>query len=135
MGCIAIILCLLTGGVAVADVIIIANDDGASGPLDRELIKKIFLGKKTQWDDGNRVFPAILKNDRIHREFLKSVVMKSPVQYRTFWKQAIFTGTGTPPKSFASEEELVDYVAGTKGAIGYIDAATPHEGVKVLSIR
>jgi len=129
------VLCCLAGGAAVADVIIIANDDGAVGSLERELVKKIFLGKKTQWDDGCKVFPAIRKNDRIHREFLKSVVMKSPAQYRTFWKQAIFTGTGRPPKLFATEEELIDYVAETKGAIGYIDAATPYEGVKVLSIR
>ena len=39
------------------------------------------------------------------------------------------------PKSLDSEAAMVDYVAHNAGAIGYITSATPHEGVKVLSVR
>jgi hypothetical protein len=30
---------------------------------------------------------------------------------------------------------VVEYVAHTTGAVGYIGKATPHEGVKVLGVR
>jgi hypothetical protein len=40
-----------------------------------------------------------------------------------------------PPKSLATDAEVVEFVRETAGAIGYIDASTPREGVKVLSIE
>jgi hypothetical protein len=39
------------------------------------------------------------------------------------------------PKSLESEAAVVEYVAHTAGAIGYISKATPHEGVKVIAVR
>ena len=38
------------------------------------------------------------------------------------------------PRSFDSEAELVQSVATTAGAIGYIAEDTPHEGVLVLAL-
>ena len=32
----------------------------------------------------------------------------------------MFTGKGNPPKSFDTEEALIDYVAKTSGTIGYV---------------
>jgi ABC-type phosphate transport system substrate-binding protein len=39
------------------------------------------------------------------------------------------------PKSLDSDAAVVAFVAHTAGAIGYIGKATPHEGVKVLTVR
>lgn len=38
------------------------------------------------------------------------------------------------PKALGSDSEIVSYVAQTNGAIGYIDAKMPADGVKVLDI-
>jgi hypothetical protein len=39
------------------------------------------------------------------------------------------------PAAFATEAELVAFVAATPGAVGYIDSATPHEGVKEVAVK
>jgi hypothetical protein len=39
------------------------------------------------------------------------------------------------PKSLEPDSVVVEFVAHTAGAIGYISKATPHEGVKVLVVR
>jgi hypothetical protein len=47
----------------------------------------------------------------------------------------VFSGKGQLPRAFADEASLVAFVARTPGAIGYIDAATPHDGVTVVPVR
>lgn len=39
------------------------------------------------------------------------------------------------PKSLDSEAAVVEFVAHTPGAIGYVNKTTAHEGVKVLVVR
>ncbi len=53
---------------------------------------------------------------------------------KKIWKKVVFTGAGTPPKILKTEADLIEFVAETAGAIGYIDAATPHEGVNVIAL-
>jgi len=118
-----------------AELMVIANSDVAASEVDRVTLQAIFLGKKTQWEDGAGIVPVNLKKGPVYQEFLKAIVKRNPAQYRSFWRRAIFTGTGSPPKSFATEEEIVEFVRASPGGVGYIDASTPHEGVKVLSIQ
>jgi ABC-type phosphate transport system substrate-binding protein len=48
----------------------------------------------------------------------------------------VFTGQGSMPKTFDTESALMEYVAATPGAIGYVGAsAANHEGVKTLAVR
>jgi ABC-type phosphate transport system substrate-binding protein len=131
---VVISLCAATQA-AGAELMVIANNEVAERELDRATLQAIFLGKKTQWEDGAGIVPVNLEKGPTYQEFLKAIVKRTPAQYRSFWKRAIFTGTGTPPKSFATEEEIVEFVRSSPGAVGYIDASTPHEDVKVLSIQ
>lgn len=118
-----------------AQVVVIANKAVSTTALSSDVVQKIFLGQKTTWDGGGKIVPVTLEGGPTHTSFLQSYVKKTPAQFATSWKQAIFTGQGIPPKSFASETDLVAYVAATKGAIGYIATATPHSGVTVLQIK
>jgi hypothetical protein len=44
-------------------------------------------------------------------------------------------GKGSMPKSFASEAEIVKYVAKTPGAIGYVSGAAAADGVKKVALK
>lgn len=96
-------------------------------------IKKIFLGKTKSWPNGNGVEFVILKSGDVHKGFLKVYVKKSASQFKTYWKKQVFTGKGKNPKSFDSESELVAYISGKPGAIGYVSAGTDVAGAKVLN--
>ena len=72
----------------------------------------------------------MLKDGDVYNTFIKEVVKKTSSQFTTFWKRAIFTGKGTPPKDFGDDATLVKFVAETPGAIGFVSAAAAKDGVK-----
>jgi len=130
--CLALVLFLCLSASAIAGELVIVNSSVSVTALDPDALKNIYLGNKSQWSDGTRIIPVMLERGPAHESFIKNVVKKSLAQFSSYWQQAIFTGKGQPPQSFASEAELVSYVAKTKGAIGYIGPSTAHEGVKVI---
>nr|WP_320017154.1 substrate-binding domain-containing protein [uncultured Desulfobacter sp.] len=101
--------------------------------IDQADVKKIFLGKTKSWPDGNPVEFVVLKSGDVHKNFLKSYVKKSASQFKTYWKKQVFTGKGKNPTSFGSENELLAYVTGKTGVIGYVSAETDTPGAKILS--
>jgi hypothetical protein len=62
-------------------------------------------------------------------------VNKSFAKWNAHWKRMVFTGNGTPPKQFDTQQELLEYVAETEGAIGYVDAETPVENVTIIEVQ
>lgn len=129
------VICLYGTWAFAADVRIIVNPDILVDSLEKDQVSKMFLGKKTVWDSGERIMPAILKSGDVHDHFLKNIVNKNPNQFSMYWKRIIFTGKGVGPKTFDKESELLEYVANTKGAIGYIGEDTKPEGVKTVSLE
>jgi ABC-type phosphate transport system substrate-binding protein len=123
-----------TGGAE--DVVIITNKSVSADSLNKEEVKNIFIGKKTRWDDNEKInFVTLPKSDETHRVFLKKFVKRTPAQYSRHWKKQIFTGKGKKPKSFQTEKGLLEYVASTKGAIGYISTGVITDDIKVLSVK
>ena len=128
-----VILCFC--GEAKAGSVLIANASVKETRVSKEDITLIFLGKKTKWMDGQKIHVAVLKTGNTHEAFLDRYVNKTPAKYSTFWKIAIISGTGFPPKFFQKEADLVSYVAEIKGAIGYISAETDPGPNHVMEVQ
>ena len=120
---------------AAAEVIVIANKGVPVDSISGSTLKEIYLGKKTLWNKKMKIAPSLLKKGKTHDDFLKKYIGKTAAQFRSYWNNLLFTGAGTPPPSFNTEKELVDYVAKTDGAIGYIDSGTPHDKVKAITVK
>lgn len=119
------------------DVLIVTNPGTEVSSLKKKEIRDIFTGKKTRWNADGKIIIAILESPGVHKEFLWEFVRKTPSQFRNYWRRKVFTGEGKLPKSFRSEAELIDFVAGTKGAVGYISSPTKKpvkKPVKVIEI-
>jgi ABC-type phosphate transport system substrate-binding protein len=134
------ILSMLMLGVALgaapasaADVQVIANSS-VGGDLSAADVKDIFLGTKDSVG-GAAVVPVLATGGATHDAFLKTYVGKSDQALRNHFKSLVFTGKGSMPKSFASEAEVVKYVASTKGAIGYVSGGAELAGVKKISVK
>jgi ABC-type phosphate transport system substrate-binding protein len=132
---IAVLLLASNAFAADGNVVIIANKSVPVSSITSATLKLIYLGKKNTWSDGSVIVPVTLQSGGTHEAFLSQFIEKSSSQYSSFWKQAIFTGEGTPPRSFATMSELVSYVANTPGAIGYVTAGASMEEVKVLKVE
>jgi ABC-type phosphate transport system substrate-binding protein len=125
----------LSQATAQESVKIIVNPDVEVSSLSQAELARIFLGKKTFWESGSRISPSLLnEKSQLTELFLEESVRKTVRQYRAYWKRRLFSGQGTAPKTFASSEQVTNYVVENSGAIGIVDASFTDNRVKVVEI-
>jgi ABC-type phosphate transport system substrate-binding protein len=120
---------------AQAQVLVIANNSVKATDVSKNDLRDVFTGAATELKDGSRVVPILLKAGTVHEEFLQVYIGKNDTAYRAGWRSLVFSGQATMPKSLDGDAAVVEFVAHNAGAIGYIGKTTPHEGVKVLTVR
>jgi hypothetical protein len=120
---------------AKAQVIVIANPSVKTSEVSKNDLKDVFTGTSTALPGGGSVVPILLKAGTTHEEFLQAYIGKNDAAYRAGWRSLVFSGQASMPKSLDPEAVVVEFVAHNAGAIGYINKATPHEGVKVLQVK
>ena len=116
-------------------ILVIVNKSVTTTTLSKTTIADIYKNKKSRWNNGDRIFVVILKSGSICDAFAKDILSMTQARLINVWKKVIFTGVGTPPRIVKNEKELVELVSTTKGAIGYIGLTTPHDNVKVVSVK
>jgi hypothetical protein len=117
------------------EVVVIVNNGVKATSASKDEIGSVFTGDKSSLGDGSKVTPVTLKAGAAHEAFLKAYVGKNDAAYRAGWRSLVFTGQGSRPKSVDSDAAMVDYVASTPNAIGYVAKGADHDKVKVLSIK
>jgi len=116
-----------------AEVAVVVNTSNTS-TFDKSKIKKIFLGKTKSFENGRAAILLSPKPDSATREqFNKLVLGKTSNQINAYWSKMIFTGKGIPPQEMKSDSELIESIAANKDTIGYIDAASVTDAVKVVA--
>jgi ABC-type phosphate transport system substrate-binding protein len=135
--CLMALLGLISGccSVRAQDVVVVANESVQVSEIRDAALRAIFTGEKTRFDDGSHAVPVILKGGPVNEVFLKKHLGESPEDFRTQWRKAVFTGQGAMPRAFNTEAALIEYVAATPGAIGYVSHTSPQEKVKCIPIR
>jgi hypothetical protein len=130
-------LAMVAAGVTVsaASVQVVANPSVHASAVSAEDLKGVFLGTKKSLPDGSAVEPVLADAGAAHDAFLKEVLGKSDQALRNYFKTLVFTGKGSMPKSFASDADIIKYVAKTPGAIGYVSAGADAAGVKKIAIN
>ena len=120
---------------AKAQVIVIANPGVKASAVSKSDLKDVFTGAATALPGGGNVVPILLKAGTVHEEFLQAYIGKNDTAYRAGWRSLVFSGQASMPKSLDGDAAVVDFVAHNSGAIGYIGKASPHDGVKVLTVK
>jgi ABC-type phosphate transport system substrate-binding protein len=118
-----------------ADYTVIANKDVSTSSLSKQELQAIFLGEKTRWDDGKHITIINLETGDVQKSFLQAIVEKTPSQYENYWKKLIFTGKATAPKSTTDQSNVIEFVAGQQGAIGYVAAGEAVGSVKTITVK
>jgi ABC-type phosphate transport system substrate-binding protein len=119
---------------AKAQVIVIANPGVKASEVSKNDLKDVFTGASTTLG-GASVVPILLKAGTAHEEFLQAYIGKNDTAYRAGWRSLVFSGQATMPKSLDGDAAVVEFVAHNNGAIGYISKTSPHDGVKVITVR
>ena len=131
---IAILAFAAAAAASADDFVVVANGSVTQTEVSSDELKLVFLGSKTSLG-GGPVEPVLAQGGAAHEAFLKACVGKSDAAYRNHLKTQVFTGKGAMPKSLASDTAVLQYVARTKGAIGYVSGAASLGDVKKLSVK
>jgi ABC-type phosphate transport system substrate-binding protein len=114
------------------DVVLVVNKSVQISAIRAADLRAIFTGEKTRFADGSHAVPVTLKGGAVHEVFLSNYVGESPDEFRAQWRKAVFTGQGAMPRAFDSESALLEYVAVTPGALGYVSRVSRQDNVKSI---
>jgi hypothetical protein len=92
--------------------------------------------RQVQWPDGSAIRVFVLPDGHpTHGAVCKERLNLFPYQLRQSWDRLVYSGMAQAPSEVYSEEELINRVAATPGAIGYVRKAKLHDPVKIISIE
>ena len=114
---------------------LIANESVTASSVSADEVKDAFLENAPNLGSGGHVVLVLEKGGPAHEEFLKEYLKKTDVALLTYYRSLVFTGKGTMPKMLNTDDEVVAFVAKTKGAVGYVSAETPAPGTKTIHVK
>lgn len=128
------VLACRSAGIAGSDVKVIANPSVTLDVIGAAELKRVFLLQTKKLKDGSVVEPVLQRRGAVHDTFCRQILNRDGEEIRTYYQGVVSTGKGSMPQEFSSDAEIVAYVAGTRGAIGYVSGAADMEGVRVLIV-
>jgi len=129
---------LITAATISAGEIVIVNTNNEDNILTKREVQQIYLGRNAFWENGDKIVVTTYENTPLQSEFMLKYLNKSGRNFMLYWKQLMFTGRGVLPQVFSSEEDMIEYIANTSGAIGYISESmrdSVPEEVTILEIE
>jgi len=114
---------------------VVANKDVPVSHMTRSDLARVFMKKQIEWSSGTAVAPVDQSTvSMVRAAFTQDVHEKKTSSIARYWQRQIFTGRGVPPTIRDSDAEVLAFVQTTPGAIGYVAADAPVEGVKTIAI-
>ena len=89
--------------------------------LTKSKIEDIYFGDKTVWSNNNKIIPCYLESGSpAGKIFFNDYIKLTESNFNRHWIKLIFSGNSQAPKKFTSSEQIIKYVGGKKGSIGFI---------------
>lgn len=131
-------LCPIWGNAAelTAQIQIIAHPSVQVETLSQAQLRSIYLMRQVVWPDGVaiRVF-TLPARSAANLQFCREQLQMFPYQLERVWQKLTYSGTGTPPTELQDLQVMLQTIAATPGAIGYIEKQDETQVVKVIPIK
>jgi ABC-type phosphate transport system substrate-binding protein len=115
---------------------LVVNRANPATAIARTEAARLFLKKITSWPDGTPV--AVVDQARtapVRAAFSRDVHKKEVDAVVAYWATLVYSARETPPPIKRSDAEVLEFVRQTPGALGYVSADAPLEGVKAVPLR
>ncbi|MCF6336736.1 MAG: phosphate ABC transporter substrate-binding protein [Gammaproteobacteria bacterium] len=133
---ILVVLWLASMAVYADDVVVVVHPSNPLMEISVDDVKKIYLGKKKFFPDGEKVIPGDQpKGTQSRKFFYGGIIGKSERKLKSYWSRLIFTGKGTPPKIIGFDRVVKEWVASQPKAMGYIMRSEADNTVKILDLK
>lgn len=130
-----LILFLFVAGTmqAQAQVAVVAHKSVPVDALDAATLESFYNLDTNTWSDGSAVTLLDQKSDTATKSAFYEFIGGSAREYKKVWLRKKLSGEGRPPNMCGSDAEVLQKVASTPGAVGYVSASSVTDDVKVIA--
>lgn len=115
---------------------IVVNQTVPSKQYTLAEVRAVFMMRQQFWPNGERIKVFTLSDDdSLHKDFVKNNLNMFPHQLRRIWDRMLYSGTGAIPVQLDSEQEMIDKIANTPYAIGYLNSRTDNEKIRLFEYQ
>jgi len=129
-----ILLSGLMAAAAHSQVAVITHLHTPTDTVSKTQLLDFYTGDVRAWESGRQVVVFDLKPKNETKKLFYQYLGKSPSRMKSIWMKRMLLGEGDPPEACDTEEELLEKVANTPGAIGFVSKtkAATLDSVKTL---
>lgn len=119
-----------------SELTIIGNKTGLT-QINAQAARNIFRAKVTTWENKNSVSIALPSpQSNLSETVARLIYGTKPASVQKFWLLQVFQGRANPPSFFDTDQELIQFVQKTPGAIGVISSSTAlPSNLSVITIK
>jgi len=126
------VLLVCAVGVMHAQVAVVVNKSVGVSSLSASELQDIYTLSTKDWKSGGKIVPFDIKVDAVKDKFYGYLGKSSP-DLKKIWMRVQLSGEGKAPEPLGSDDEVVERVASTPGAIGFVSADKVKGNVKVVA--
>jgi ABC-type phosphate transport system substrate-binding protein len=131
---IAILLFLIASGAdSMAQIAVIVNKSVSDTSFTYSKLIDVYTLNKTNWDGGERIKVCDFKGDNKLKTKFYAFIKIDYSRMQKIWLRKQFSGKAIPPRTYKTEEEVIEHVAATPGAIGYVSEHKVDSKVRVIA--
>ena len=130
-----ILVFLLSGRLtAQSHLAVIVNHSVSADTISAQQLLDIYSLNTRQWDDGKQIVPVRLQGNESGTKSFYDFIGKKSLEMKKLWLRIQLSGEGMAPIAFSSDSDVIEKVASTRGAIGFVDSDKVTDKVKILLI-
>jgi len=114
-------------------IVIIVHPETGISQLQTEDLVRLYLMEQTHWADGTAVQLFDLRGSTAAKKVFYDALGRQPRDLKRSWMRLILAGEATSPTTVRDVAAMVDGVAETPGAIGYVPADAVDDRVTVVA--
>lgn len=116
-----------------ADIAVIANRAGKLTRITPGQLSDLYLGRSRSLPDSTSVqVIELTRNSTLRERFFRRINGMTLRQVNAYWARLQFSGQVLPPPALEDETSVLAAIRDNPNAIGYVDAASVDESVRVI---
>lgn len=116
-----------------ADLVVVVNARSGVERLTLDDTINIFLGRYRQLPGGITALPVDQPPFQPERaRFYQLLVDKDLAEINAYWARLVFSGKTNPPHQATGAAEVIEWLAGHKGAVGYLERGQVDSRLRVV---
>lgn len=116
-----------------ADIAVIANRTGKLTRITPGQLSDLYLGRSRSLPDSTSVqVIELTRNSTLRERFFRRINGMTLRQVNAYWARLQFSGQVLPPPALEDETSVLAAIRDNPNAIGYVDAASVDESVRVI---